>query len=196
MSGEDRKKQIVDVAAHVFAGENYDRATTAKIAEAAGVSEATIYLHFNSKKELFIEVLKECRTLAVGLVENTMEEYEDPFEGVKKVIERYHFFVTSQCPHVIKCMLIPIMVNDKEMRAELQLYDERIMSLIDEFLDKAKKEGRIKKEVPAKGLGRILAGLVLGMAINLSLEYDNMNLDDYLESVEMLTGSVRAESRA
>ena len=53
-----RKQQILDAALAVFSEKGFAAATTAEIAQAAGIAEGTIYNYFKSKRELFIAVIK------------------------------------------------------------------------------------------------------------------------------------------
>jgi AcrR family transcriptional regulator len=52
-----RKAQILDAAAAIFAEKGFHRATTREIAQAAGVSEGTIYNYFDSKDDLLIGIM-------------------------------------------------------------------------------------------------------------------------------------------
>lgn len=54
----DRKKEILEAAAQVFAEQGYKGATTKLLADRAAVSEALIYRYFTSKKHLFREVIR------------------------------------------------------------------------------------------------------------------------------------------
>jgi AcrR family transcriptional regulator len=47
------RRKLLEAAASVFSERGYARATTKEIAKAAGVSEGTIYRHFEDKRELF-----------------------------------------------------------------------------------------------------------------------------------------------
>lgn len=60
----DTRQRILAAAGSVFTKNGYSRATTKKIAKAAGISEVTLFRHFESKENL----LKE-----------TMEAYGAPF---------------------------------------------------------------------------------------------------------------------
>jgi AcrR family transcriptional regulator len=53
-----RRQQILGAAFDIFSQKGFDAATTAEIARAAGVAEGTIYNYFPSKRELFIEVIR------------------------------------------------------------------------------------------------------------------------------------------
>jgi len=53
-----RREQILEAAMEVFSRKGFATATTAEIAREAGVAEGTIYNYFPSKRELFIDVIK------------------------------------------------------------------------------------------------------------------------------------------
>ncbi|MDR7482208.1 MAG: helix-turn-helix domain-containing protein [Armatimonadota bacterium] len=53
---EERRRQILDAAARVFAARGYAAATIEAIARDAGVAEGTIYNYFHSKEELLIGI--------------------------------------------------------------------------------------------------------------------------------------------
>lgn len=53
-----RQAQILDAAASVFSRKGYENATTREIAEAADLSEGSLYNYFANKRELLIGVAK------------------------------------------------------------------------------------------------------------------------------------------
>ncbi|MFP5261602.1 MAG: TetR/AcrR family transcriptional regulator [Blastocatellia bacterium] len=59
MTGEDRRRQIVSVAAKLFSRKGFSGTTTKEIAEGAGVSEAMIFRHFATKRELYAAILDD-----------------------------------------------------------------------------------------------------------------------------------------
>jgi len=52
MTAEERRENILDAAARVFAARGYHAASVAEIADAAGISKPVIYNHFASKLDL------------------------------------------------------------------------------------------------------------------------------------------------
>jgi len=64
-SGENRKyRQILETARSLFVGIGFDAASMDMIARDAGVSKATLYVHFASKDDLLIKLVEdECRKL-------------------------------------------------------------------------------------------------------------------------------------
>lgn len=59
LTAEERHAGILDAATRVFAEKGYEGACVASIACAAGVSEALIYKHFASKRELFVAAIRK-----------------------------------------------------------------------------------------------------------------------------------------
>jgi TetR/AcrR family transcriptional regulator len=70
MHGEDRRRQLIDVAIQVFARNGFGGTKTKDIAAAAGVSEAIVFRHFASKEDLYHAILdaKEGDESALQLV--------------------------------------------------------------------------------------------------------------------------------
>jgi len=56
---QERHRQIIETAIQVFADAGFRGTTTKRIAVAAGVSEATVFLHFTSKEDLYRAILEE-----------------------------------------------------------------------------------------------------------------------------------------
>lgn len=57
MAGEERRHQILAVAVSLFSSKGFRGTTTKEIAQAAGVSEAMVFRHFATKKELYAAIL-------------------------------------------------------------------------------------------------------------------------------------------
>ena len=54
---KQRKRQILAAAREVFSQKGFSEATTAEIAQQAGVSEGTIYNYFESKRDLLVSLI-------------------------------------------------------------------------------------------------------------------------------------------
>lgn len=59
LNRKERRRDIVNGAMKVFADKNYQNATMSEIASEAGISEALIYKHFRSKRDLFLAALDD-----------------------------------------------------------------------------------------------------------------------------------------
>lgn len=57
MSGDERREQVLRIAMRLFSEKGFRGTTTKEIANAAGVSEATVFKHFANKDELYAAIL-------------------------------------------------------------------------------------------------------------------------------------------
>ncbi|HWR16255.1 MAG TPA: TetR/AcrR family transcriptional regulator [Terriglobales bacterium] len=58
VAAEDRRQQIIDVAREMFADKGFTGTTTRELAEGAGINEALIFRHFESKEDLYWSVIQ------------------------------------------------------------------------------------------------------------------------------------------
>lgn len=76
-----KRKQILDAAAVIFSRKGYYQAKVEEIAREAEVGKGTVYEYFNSKKDLFQQVMME--------FSNTyFDNFEDKLAGIESVTER------------------------------------------------------------------------------------------------------------
>src|SRR5579862_1614878 len=57
MSGEERRRQLIEVAIDLFSRNGFGGTTTKEIAAAAGVTEAIIFRHFATKQDFYKAIL-------------------------------------------------------------------------------------------------------------------------------------------
>src|SRR5260221_13120891 len=57
MDGEDRRRQLIEVAIDLFSQRGFAGTTTKEIAAAAGVTEAIIFRHFATKQDFYKAIL-------------------------------------------------------------------------------------------------------------------------------------------
>ncbi|MFG3188855.1 TetR/AcrR family transcriptional regulator [Streptomyces omiyaensis] len=53
----ERRRELLEVAAEVFAAQGYDATTVRRIADAAGLLAGSLYYHFDSKESMLDEIL-------------------------------------------------------------------------------------------------------------------------------------------
>jgi AcrR family transcriptional regulator len=58
LSGPERRRQIIETAAEIFARNGFRGTTTREVAAAAGVSEAAVFKHFATKEDLYAAIIE------------------------------------------------------------------------------------------------------------------------------------------
>jgi TetR/AcrR family transcriptional regulator len=80
------KEKILDACFEVFVRNGYAKTSTAMLAEAAGISKALIFHHFESKRKLYFCILERCfEKMALEIPKESPTEYSNFFEAKEKI---------------------------------------------------------------------------------------------------------------
>ena len=88
-----RRRQLLDVALDVFAERGYHEASMDDVAEAAGVTKPVLYQHFGSKRDLYLELLRDVGTQLMDAVVDATTAAEGPRQQVEAGFVAYFEFV-------------------------------------------------------------------------------------------------------
>lgn len=83
---EERRLQLLSSAADLFAKKGYRLTTTEQIARKAGVTKGALYFHFNSKEDMFYELVKHVVSHYKNLLTNNKEHLSSPGDIVAQVL--------------------------------------------------------------------------------------------------------------
>ncbi len=84
---EFRCAEILEAARRVFARRGFDGATVDEIAEAAGVAKGTVYLYFPSKREIYLEALRQGISRLVEEMKRNVAAAPAPLDKLRAFIE-------------------------------------------------------------------------------------------------------------
>jgi AcrR family transcriptional regulator len=84
-----RRRQLLDSALDVFATRGFHGASMNDVADAAGVTKPVLYQHFESKRQLFVELLEDVGSRLGQLVAEATTAAEAPREKVEKGFAAY-----------------------------------------------------------------------------------------------------------
>ena len=88
-----RKKQIMEKAKALFAGKGYHPVTVDEVAEATGVAKGTLYLYFNSKADLFIEIFVEAHKEIIEQVRGIIGSGKIFEEAISEIFDYFEKFI-------------------------------------------------------------------------------------------------------
>jgi AcrR family transcriptional regulator len=162
-----RRRQIVDGAAQVFAEKGYHAATTREIAQAADVSEGSIYHYFDSKKDLLLAIMDRLRLSQPPSSSSAPDDAGqmppvDPRDVLKIVIRDRQAFAMEQQP-MLRAVMSEILID--EAFAE-RYYGELLalsIEMMERYLQALIDQGRIT-DVDTALFTRFFVAANLGLA--------------------------------
>jgi len=153
MSAEQRRQNILDAAMKVIAESNYYEATTAKIAAAAGITEPTIYLHFESKQQLFLDLLDDIRHHIISRFLELIGEGEDTVSRLRNLAKAHYEFIIHQGRgERFKVLTMATLVNDPDVKERLELIYNDLRNFFLEQLGKARSMNIIRDDLDPKAV--------------------------------------------
>src|SRR5918997_4578595 len=88
-----RREQLLDVALDVFARSGYHDTSMNDIADAAGVTKPVLYQHFESKRELYLELLTDVGASLLEQIAKATAAAGTPRGQVEAGVSAYFHFV-------------------------------------------------------------------------------------------------------
>jgi AcrR family transcriptional regulator len=183
----DSRALLLDGAAKVFAERGYRAATVDQIVAQAGLSKGTFYWHFDSKEQLFLELLEErIDRPARALMEVTRSAPADEataplvssgiaalFEQQREVVLLLHEYWSAA-------------VRDEPLRAR---YIERQKALRDALADAlAARHARtgVPLGIPAQALATAFIALAEGLSLEALIDPDSVSEGLYGEILALV----------
>ncbi|MHC4990929.1 MAG: TetR/AcrR family transcriptional regulator [Planctomycetota bacterium] len=87
MRARERRRQLLEVAAELFAQHGYHGTTTAMLAEAAGITEPILYRHFDNKLDLFVTLINEVGREVIAAWRTALADIDDPDQRLRVLLD-------------------------------------------------------------------------------------------------------------
>jgi AcrR family transcriptional regulator len=140
---ERKKESIRRAALELFQTYGFQKVTIGEIARRAGVSQVTIYNHFNSKEEMIRDVLKWYSM-------DLLKKYTDIIEGGLPFMEKLEYIIFDKTQLVGQFqgeIMQAYFQDDPEMRSFLEdLFTSKMRPVLNTFYEQGIREGYISSK--------------------------------------------------
>jgi len=193
---EARRKQILDAAAEVIGGKCYHWATTKEIAQAAGVSERTLFLYFENKKELYREAVMQAHRELFEALGRSAPPMDD-IRTFLKMSERNFLAYLEEHPLKVKLLFQALdVMGDEDLREDIRGTFQSLYELFSAIIEKAKQRGEINESVSTLSAVACILGFhfILAYAEFLKLDWF-AGEDDIYAVVDVFADFVSARGK-
>src|SRR5438128_4268466 len=179
MRKAERKRQLLAQAKHLFVTLGYQNTTTEKIARAAGVSEPVLYRHFESKKSLFLGVLREIREATLTRWHTDTAELTDPLAKLHAIVDMY---LGTTREHALEFRIMHrtlIETDDEEIAAFLRAFYLDSEALLADVIRAGQQTGVFRRSLDPRVGAWELIRTGLGYTLTLPLGIPLYEEPDY-----------------
>lgn len=171
MRAKDRRRQLLEVAAELFASRGYRGTTTAELARAAGITEPILYRHFNNKLDLFVTLIDEVGDEVIYGWQTALKGVDDPAKRLRVLLAGNP--ATHERGRNVYRVIFQAM-TEAEMDRDIAKPLRRHLALLHEFLKAEladlQKAGAVRRDEPAGALAWLLMDIAVGYGMTSPLK--------------------------
>jgi AcrR family transcriptional regulator len=158
--GKERRQQLMDYAAARFAENGYHPTSVAEIVQGLGVGKGVFYWYFDSKEQLFVEILRDAQHSLRRAQEQAIADEDDP---VRRIGLGIRASMQWSAEHRDVNQLIQFAVTDERFIAAIRKGQEVAVADVMQHLSEGVERGLIRDADPL-----MLAHAVLGVTTHLA----------------------------
>lgn len=171
MKAEDRRRQLLEVAARIFAEHGYRGATTAELASAAGITEPILYRHFANKLDLFVSLVDEVGTSVVAAWKRSLASCQTPADRFEVLLAGNP--ATHERGRGIYRVIFQAMTEadaELEIRDAIRLHFERLHRFLAREAAKLQKAGVLRADESPSAQAWMMMHVAIGYGMMLPID--------------------------
>ena len=155
----EKHQVILEAAVKSFALAGYHRTRVADIARNAGVADGTVYIYFNSKKDILISLFQNLMQTFVNNLKIELAQCKNAVEKLDTIIT-YHFKTLYSNPEQAKVTQIELRQIDETINRGISKPLKNYFNLIEEVVEEGKKEGFFRQNLDKKIARKVIFGAI------------------------------------
>ncbi len=187
LPGEQRYRQLLDVAISVFAQVGYSKAGTSDIAKAAGVAEPTIYRHFSSKHELFLVALRKAWEQVLDAWREMAAASADPATALKSIARSFYGEMRGRPDLILAYLRASQEADEPEVREAARDILLEAHNFIRDLYRRAQGEGQFAAKLDPETQAWLFLGMghlmLAAQALDLWDQLPESRLDSAVEQI-------------
>jgi AcrR family transcriptional regulator len=178
-----RKQQIIDAARKLIIKKGSEHLTVRAMAKEVGLTEAAIYRHFKSKREILSFLMNHIMDTMLHDVERTANENPPSLDTIDQALKQHLSEIEQRKGMSFQIIAEIISLGDKKLNKEvyekLDAYIDRLKHLLSEGV----RAGSIKEGIDLAACALLLFGMIQGLTNIWALSGYSFDLSEKYESL-------------
>ena len=172
---EERRIAILRSAIEIFSQNGFYKSKIQEIAKNAGIGKGTIYQYFESKKQLFEEMIKYSIEIYSEDIIKIIEKNLDTREKILSFF-KYHVKISHNYENVLQSIVNQSQSDDMMRHCLLEL-KTRLYKLIEQIIKEGIAKAELRKDLDVEIAVCSIVGTINQYSIQ-KVHYEKMNYDD------------------
>ena len=178
-----RKQQIIDAARKLIIKKGSEHLTVRAMAKEVGLTEAAIYRHFRSKREILSFLMNHIMDTMLHDVERTATENSPSLDTIDQALKQHLSEIEQRKGMSFQIIAEIISLGDKKLNKDvyekLNVYIDRLKHLLSEGV----RSGSVKDDIDLGAAALLLFGMIQGLANIWALSGYSFDLSEKYESL-------------
>jgi TetR/AcrR family transcriptional repressor of nem operon len=194
------KDRIHHESLKLFSTKGFLNTSISDIMQAADTSKGGFYNHFDSKEDLFYEVLAIAQSIWREKVLYGLDEIDSPKGKIRKILENYRDrYLKDDFNFPGGCIFVTFSVELDDQRPELMKEVAQgfrgLKRMLNNLLEEGKEKGELRVDVNTDRATEMIFSGMIGSSVLFGVEKSNDSLDRSINSLIMyLDGLAPTES--
>jgi TetR/AcrR family fatty acid metabolism transcriptional regulator len=187
--GTTKRERILRAAIDVFAQNGYFNAKVSDVAKAAGVADGTIYLYFDGKEDLLVNIFREHARSYLQSLERELAHVRRAEERIRIAI-RHHLETLGRDRALAIVAQVELRHSLKFMSLLSQQEVADYLNMLRKIVEQGQAEGSFRRNLHPQLVAKAIFGVLDEMVTSWMLSEKDYDLADSAEPVAelLLTG--------
>lgn len=158
----ETKQRIVDAALAIAAAKGFEQATTAEIAQQAGVAEGSIYNYFRTKDDLLIHMVGQYASSFLRLLEDEIGAEQEALKKLERLIS-FHIRFFTQEGNIFQVIFGKAPGTRVRMARIIRVAIMPYVGMLERIIGDGIRQGQIRKVNPQVAASFLLGGMQLAL---------------------------------
>lgn len=173
----DKRERILDAALHVFARQGFYNAKISQIARHAQVADGTIYLYFENKDDLLIQLFEEKMEEIIQRLELELKTVGgDALTRIRRMVH-VHLAMATEQPVLAEFITVELRQSAKFVREYDNPKFQAYLTIVRDLVEEGQRTGLLQPGLESRLLVRMIFGALDELLLTLTLASGSRAVD-------------------
>lgn len=180
---ELRQQQIVEAARKLIIKHGSEHLTVRKIAKEVGISEAAIYRHFKSKRDILFFLADHVSSILFNGIDRAAARNCASLETIDEILKNHLSNIEQKKGTFFQIIAEIISFGDKKLNKKVTESIESYIDRLKGFLSEGIELGHVRKDIDLDATATLLFGMIQGLVNIWALSNYSFDLTEKYESL-------------